>query len=236
MKKAKETRLSWHDLALLRREVKLAAAGAVFISASMGLSGCVVGAVALAGAGAGVGTMAAQERTIGEGVDDLAIDGQVQQALLTESSKTMGRVDVKVHKGRVLLTGVVKTPEDRMRASQLAWDVDQVKEVINEIDVSDRKEYARVAHDGLITSRVRMALVQDKQIKNVNIGVETVAGRVYLFGEARTSDEINRAAQRASAVRGVREVVSYVSLENQMTQGALNQGVAAQQVYSQQVY
>jgi len=178
--------LERRDLPAIRRELKLALAGAVFLGFSMGLSGCVVGAVALVGAGAGTGAMVAQERTVGEGLDDMAVDAQIQQALLTEDSSTMGRVDVKVHKGRVLLTGVVPTPEDRMRASRIAWSTDQVNEVINELDVSARKEFRGLANDGLITSRVRMALVADRDIKNLNYGVETVAGRVYLFGEARS--------------------------------------------------
>lgn len=208
-----------------RRELKLALAGAAFVFASIALSGCVVGAVALAGAGTKAGMMVAEDRTVGEGIDDITIDTKIQQSLLDAGLSEFRRVDVKVYQGRVLLTGVVSTPDARVRASQLAWDTDKVAQVINEIDVSDRNEFKNLAQDGLITTRVRTAFVSDRNIKQSNYGIETVGGRVYLFGEARSMDELRQATEHARAINGVVEVVSYVELQNQVVHQAASQPI-----------
>jgi hypothetical protein len=48
----------------------------------------------------------------------------------------------------------------------------------------------------------------------VNFNIETYGGVVYLMGTARSEKELQRAAEEASIVGGVQQVVSYVRLKN----------------------
>jgi hypothetical protein len=50
------------------------------------------------------------------------------------------------------------------------------------------------------------------QVNNFN--VETYGGTVYLLGVARSAKELEKAAQEASLVGGVNQVVSYVRLRD----------------------
>ena len=48
-----------------------------------------------------------------------------------------------------------------------------------------------------------------------NFNVETYGGTVYLLGVARSARELEQAAEEASKVGGVNQVVSYVRLRNE---------------------
>ena len=88
--------------------------GAVaFLLLSTGLSGCVGLAV---GAGATAGTAAMQDRGLGGVIDDTVIHGKVTSAYFAYDVK-FKLITAKVHEGRVLLTGTVPKPEDRVRIS-----------------------------------------------------------------------------------------------------------------------
>ena len=89
----------------------------------------------LAGA-AMAGLAVAQERSIGTVIDDTAIELQIQHYLLQASDGLFIRVGIEVHEGRVLLTGAVPAPDDRVEAVRQAWQVNGVLEVINEVQVS----------------------------------------------------------------------------------------------------
>jgi osmotically-inducible protein OsmY len=97
------------------------------------LSGCVL----LAGAGAVAGVQTArQERTIGDALDDRAIKTELDAKLRQTSGLTFG-IATTVVEGRVLLAGRVDQPEERLAATRVAWTVDGVVKVDNDIEVSE---------------------------------------------------------------------------------------------------
>ncbi len=183
------------------------------LGAAFFLSGCVAAAVVGGTAGtAGVGALVAQDRSVGEGIDDTAIDGRIKYRLLNEGGG-LDQVNVAVNKGNVLLTGSVLSPEDRVTAAKIAWSTSQVETVINEVEVSDKSEIKRIPGDTWLSMRVRTALLFQKGVKNINYGIEVVNGTVYLFGTAQNREELHRATDRVRGVPGVKKVVSHVRLK-----------------------
>lgn len=77
----------------------------------------------------------AKQESTGELIDDTVITTKVKSALL--SDKTVSGIDIQVEtfKGRVLLAGYVKSPEERQRAEGLARGVPGVKTVSNKIEL-----------------------------------------------------------------------------------------------------
>ena len=65
--------------------------------------------------------------------------------------------------------------------------------------------------DGMITSKVRLAVLRAKDLKSTEIHVETVAGVVRLGGEAANAQQIARFGELAGRVKGVKKV------DNRMT-------------------
>nr|WP_321359815.1 BON domain-containing protein [uncultured Hyphomonas sp.] len=175
------------------------------------LGGCVVAAVGTAGA---LGITAAQDKTMGQALDDANVSNQIKAKLLSENSEKYAEVDVEVANGLVLLSGRVNNPEDRVRAEGIAWSAALTKDVANEIKIEPPGGFVANLSDELITGRVRARLIGSKTVKSLNFNVETYDGIVYLMGTARTAKELKKAAEEASYVTGVKQVVSYVRLLN----------------------
>ena len=89
-----------------------------------------ISAAALAlGACAGAG-----EKT-GEVIDDSVITTKVKGSLLNEKGIDSTDISVKTDKGRVMLSGFVKSPSQRNRAEQIARDTNGVRSVSNHLEV-----------------------------------------------------------------------------------------------------
>ncbi len=175
------------------------------------LSGC---APVIVGAGATAGVAVAQERSVGAAVDDTAIQLRVNQRLLERSERLFTNVDTEVLEGRVLLTGKVPQPDDAVEAVRLTWQVNGVREVLNELQVTDKSSLADYAADAWITTKLRARMLQDRFISDINFTVETVNGTIYLMGIARDQMELERVTNLARSISGVKKVVSHVQLKN----------------------
>lgn len=175
------------------------------------LGGCVAAAVTAVTESA---VVVAQERSVGDAVDDAGIFAQIKERYLqADTNDLFANVEIKVVEGRVLLTGNVDEPDTQIEAVNLAWQVDGVREVINEIQVSDQSGFSNYARDVWVSAQVRSRLLFGKGIRSVNYSVITVNQVVYLMGIAQDQAELNRAVNVASTTSYVKKVVSYVQLK-----------------------
>lgn len=65
---------------------------------------------------------------------------------------------------------------------------------------------AQIIDDGVVTAKVKAALIEDPMTKVHQIDVETFKGTVQLSGFVETDEARNRAVQLARRVGGVRTV------------------------------
>ena len=181
----------------------------VAIAASTAVSGCVTAAI---GTAASVGVYAAQDRTIGEGIDDATASNQVKLRLLAADRAAFQEVDVEVANGNLLLSGAVPTAEHRQAAETIARSVVSLDNVFNELFIGPRSSLVRGAQDEMITAQIRARLTASPAVRAINVNIETFNGNVYLMGTARTEQELQRAAEIASVVGGVQRVVSFMQV------------------------
>ena len=73
----------------------------------------------------------------GEYVDDTALTARVKAALLDDEEISGTQFDVNVYQGRVTLSGVAKSDEERQRAIEIAKQVPGVKSVDNAIRLAE---------------------------------------------------------------------------------------------------
>ncbi len=175
--------------------------------AALSLSGCAVAVLGTAGA---VGLTTVQEKTMGEAVDDATTSSEIKAKLLSESGARFAEVDVEVSSGLVLLSGRVNEPEDRTYAEGVAWSSSRALDVANEIRIEPPGGFIANVSDEIITGRVRARLIGSATVRSVNFNIETYGGIVYLMGIARSPEELRAAAEEASMVGGVKQVVSYI--------------------------
>ncbi len=176
---------------------------------AISLTGCVAAAIGAAGA---VGVAAVQERSIGEAFDDTSTASQIKARLLSDNATRFGEVDVDVSSGLVLLSGRVNSPQDRVKAEDVAWSVRGTADVANELRIEQPGGFIANVADEIISARVRTALLTSRSVKSYNFNIETYDGVVYLMGIARSAEELQHAAEKASYVGGVKQVVSYVQI------------------------
>lgn len=77
-----------------------------------------------------------------------------------------------------------------------------------------RESFGEYVDDATITTRVKKALADDRQVKATEVNVETYRGVVQLSGFVATDAEIKRAAELAQQVPGVRSVKNDVRLKS----------------------
>ncbi|MGI4776017.1 MAG: BON domain-containing protein [Janthinobacterium lividum] len=179
------------------------------------LSGCFP---AIFTAATGTTLAVAKDRTIGETVRDIKIANSLRAELIKKDFREIyTKINIEVVDGRILLTGKVNTEEHVLKVIEIAWKQDGVKEVLNEIKVDEHSSHFNVVQytkDSLITTQIKSKIFVDRSIKFVNYTIVTLDNVVYLFGISRSNDELEKVAEIASKIRGVKKVVSHVEFKN----------------------
>lgn len=196
------------------------------MAACLALGACSPVGIAV-GAGASAGVAASQERGLVTAVDDTAIAADINRLWLAHDASLFLDITTSVHEARVLLTGTVKTPEERVDAVRLAWQARGVREVLNEIQVTAGSGLINYARDRQITTALRSRLLLDREIADINYSIDTVNGTVYLMGIAQNQAELSRVINHGRAVTYVRHIVSHVRLKDEVPDTPHNTGIDA---------
>ncbi len=193
------------------RKARFAPTAIVLLLASVGLSGC-------ASAVIGVGTAAVAASTTEKGLSTSVADTQIHAKLTDRFVKTdfslVTAVDITVNDGAVLMTGKVKTPEEKILATRLAWEIFGVREVVNELQVTDTSSIKDIAKDLAASATLRTKLITDGNISSLNFSIDVVNGTVYLSGVAANAEEMNRVVAHARDIRFTQQVVNYITLQS----------------------
>ncbi|MBT4849048.1 MAG: BON domain-containing protein [Alphaproteobacteria bacterium] len=181
----------------------------LLISSALALSGCVNAAI-------GIGTAAVAASTTEKGlstsVSDSVIQAKLSESFIQTSQSIFLNVETSVNDGSVLLTGKLKTQEEKITATRLSWEIRGVREVINEIQLSDASSFKSSAKDLAASAQLRAALIRDANISSLNFSVDVVNGIVYLSGVAKNEEERERVVAHAQELRFAKQVVSYIIL------------------------
>ena len=162
------------------------------------------------GAGATAVNMAMEERGFGNAVRDNVIWTDINARLLNKDPKLFQNVNLQVQEGRVLLTGFVQKPEDRVEATRIAWEPDGVREVIDNVKIGRSRDFGDISQDQFLVQEINLKLLLDRDVRQSNYSVDCIRSTVYLMGIARTQAELQRVIDHVRDVPYVRAVVSHV--------------------------
>ncbi len=76
----------------------------------------------------------------------------------------------------------------------------------------DERSVGEISSDATITSTINTRYVQDDLVRALDINVDTYRGVVTLYGKVRSQAAASRAVQIARNVKGVKQVVSKLSV------------------------
>lgn len=181
---------------------------------SFALSGCLE---TVFGGAAATTLSFAKDRPAGDTLTDIRISARIKGELIkSHFKKIYSRVTIEVVQARVLLTGIVEKEEHMLTAIQISWNQEGVNDVINEMKVDEKSksfDLIQYTRDTMITSQIKSKMMVNRDIKSVNITVITIEDVVYLFGIARSEEELEKAANIAANVNGVKKVISHVQVK-----------------------
>ena len=161
-----------------------------------------------------VTTSSAKEKGIKEAISDGMIDAGINKEFLNHDINMFINVEIEVVEGRVLLTGSVKKPKHRLDAIKIAWKVLGVREVINEIDVTEKGGIKQYVIDVKIKTQIRYKVFADKEVSSINYNFEVVNGNVYVIGIAENKKELKKLVKHINTISGVLKVVNHSIMRN----------------------
>ena len=153
-------------------------------------------------------------RSVGTQIDDTVVTAKVKAALLGNQEVKGFDIKVETRKGVVLLSGFVDHQARAEGAMAAARAVEGVKGVENGMTIKEGKTtVGNKLDDGIVTAKVKSALLSDAGVKSVDIAVVTRKGEVQLSGYVDNQAQIDRAINIARAVEGVQGVTNEMSIK-----------------------
>tara|TARA_E500000331_G_scaffold349779_1_gene393596 strand:+ start:116 stop:709 length:594 start_codon:yes stop_codon:yes gene_type:complete len=174
------------------------------------ISGC-VGSASKGVFGTGV-TIALDPRSLGTQIDDSIMQKNLVAKLTLKEKKYFISIKTQVLDGRIFLTGNVDDPEEKLQITKLAWEIEGVRSVKNDVKIKEKFSFKRSAKDVLITSQLKTAMIFDKNIKASNYNIDTYKKKVYIYGIALTSDERKKIIEEAKKILDVEDVITSIML------------------------
>lgn len=188
------------DVRTAVRPLMLAAA---LSTAALSLSACAP--LIVGGAAATTAVVVTDRRTSGTQLEDQNMAFKAQSQISQKLGDT-ARVNAMAYGGHLLLTGDVPTEEAKSQATAIAQSVENVKQVINQLNVGPIASFGTRSNDTWLTSKVKTALINTKYVPSGTIALTTDHSVVYLMGKV-TQAEGEYAANATADVGGVAKVV-----------------------------
>ena len=174
------------------------------------LTGCVgVSSTGIFGTGVSV---AIDPRSLGTQIDDSIMQKNLSTRILLIDKNYFLTVKTKVIDGRIFITGKVDDPEEKLKLTKLAWEIQGVRSVKNDLKIKEEFNFSQSAKDILITSQLRTALVFNDDIKATNYQIDTYKKKIYIYGIAITSNEKDLVIKEAKEILDVEDVIASILL------------------------
>ncbi len=161
--------------------------------------------------GAVMGTlMATDRRTSGTQVEDEGIELR-GASRVRDSLGERGHINVTSYNRQVLLTGEVPAAQDKQLVEQVLSKVENVRGIVNELEVMENSTLSQRSSDALITGKVKASMVDAQDLFANAFKVVTERGVTYLMGRV-TQREASRATELVRGIDGVKKVVRVMEI------------------------
>jgi osmotically-inducible protein OsmY len=156
------------------------------------------------------GMVATDRRTSGTVVEDEGIELKAA-ARIRENLGQRVHVNVTSYNRQVLLTGEVPSAQDKQLVEQAVAQIENVRNVVNELAVLGGSTLTQRSSDTVVTGRVKAALLDAKDLFSNSFKIVTERGTTYVMGRV-TQREANRATDIITSTQGVQKVVRVLEI------------------------
>ena len=167
----------------------------------------------------------AADKSMEQAVTEARLEGQIGTAFLLNRHLNPFEISVDVEGDTAILTGEVDESIDKELAERVALNAKGIKRVDNKItmdgdaprrarDTADNdRDFDEAIEDASVTAAVKSRLLWNDTTDGLDIGVDTMGGRVTLTGNATTKAEKDLATRLASRTDGVRSVQNKIEVK-----------------------
>lgn len=149
-------------------------------------------------------------------VNDASIQQEIASKIAADKTISEMKVNVEVRDGVVFLAGIAPTDAEAGTVVEIASSTPGVTEVDTLNLKTTKSEHP--LNDTLITAKVKGAFIKNKlfgdhPVPVMSINVETKNGVVFLTGVAETKQQAENAVHLAKTIKGVKKVMSKVTVQ-----------------------
>jgi len=178
------------------------------LSLILALQGCAP--ILIGGAFVGGGLMASDRRTSGTQIEDEGIEFKAG-ARIRENLGERVHVNVTSYNRQVLITGEVPNAQDKQLVEKVVSGVENVRGIVNELDVLGNSTLTQRSSDLLVSSRAKAGLVDARDLFANAFKITVERGTLYMMGRV-TQREADRATEVVSGTSGVQRVVRMLEI------------------------
>ena len=150
-------------------------------------------------------SVAADRRSAGDVANDGVIEAKAAMHL-SQTNFASSHITTTSYEGNVLLSGEIDSEASKQKATEIVKSVNEVNKVYNELAVQQNSSLTTRMNDSITASKVRAALLDNKQVTLTSVKVVVDRGICYLLGTV-TQTESEIISKIASRVPGVVQVV-----------------------------
>ena len=166
----------------------------------------------IGGVGAIAFSSSAQEKGLGTSINDKVIYIKLRNAIYDWDPSVSQKISISVNSGSILITGTLNNIEKRIELTKIIWEVNGVKEVNNEVQISETNNLKNIAKDLASLGEIKARLMASKQLNSLNFSIDVVNNIAYISGIASSEEEISLVTQIAQEARFIKEVQNFVKV------------------------
>ena len=154
--------------------------------------------------------VASDRRTTGTVAEDQGIEVKAANRI-QDSLGDRAHVNVTSYNRQVLITGEVPSAQDKQLVERIVGNVENVRNVVNELNIMGNSSLTQRSSDSLVTGRVKARLVDAQDLFANSFKVVTEHGTTYIMGRV-TQREANRATEIIRGTEGVQRLVRVLEI------------------------
>ena len=169
----------------------------------------IIGALGVASVGSAV-----KEKGIGTSINDSIIHTKILNKIFKFNPALSPDIKISVDNASILVTGKVKKPEEKIKVTQIIWDIKGVKEVNNELQITDISNIKNIARDIASVAEIRTRIMSDERVNSLNFSIDVVNDIAYISGFSENKEEGKLVTDHAAKARFVKEIFNYVNIND----------------------
>ena len=166
----------------------------------------------IGGVGAIAFSSSAQEKGLGTSISDKVIYVKLRNAIYDWKPYVSENIALSVDNGSILVTGKLKNIDTKINLTKVIWEVNGVKEVNNQVQISETNNLKNIAKDLASLGEIKARLMASKKLNSLNYSIDVVNNVAYISGIASSEEEMSIVTQIVQEARFIKEVQNFVKI------------------------